>query len=277
MDNLPLLTAKNVSCSVRGKRLIDDVSLTLRGGRVTALIGPNGAGKSTLLRILAGDRTYASGGVFYGTEDTQRLSPWHLAAKRAVVTQAAQLAFPFSVREVAALGLDGLGQRIAPTERRSLISAALEKVGMNQFAERIYQTLSGGEQQRVQFARAMIQLWAANRRNRHQILFLDEPTAHLDMTHQLRLMDGVRELTADGTAALIIMHDLNLAAAYADELLVLDRGRLVAQGRPYDILTKEILEDVFDIDSGLGDVGPADTPFILPHAHAGKSRRIQDA
>lgn len=267
---LPILTAQNVTCSLRGKLLIDDVSLTLKGGQVTALIGPNGAGKSTLLRILAGDRRYARGSVFYCTEDAQRLSPWQLAAKRAVVTQAAQLAFPFSVWEVAALGLDGLGRSIAPTERRSLIDVGLERVGMSQLAGRIYQTLSGGEQQRVQFARAMIQLSGGSRRNKHQLLFLDEPTAYLDMTHQLRLMDCVREFTTGDTAALITVHDLNLAAAYADELLVLNHGQLVAQGRAADILTSKLLEDVFGLEGGLGEIGTANLPFILPHSHAEK-------
>jgi iron complex transport system ATP-binding protein len=277
MDDPPILTAQDVTCNVRGKLLIDKISLALKGGQITALIGPNGAGKSTLLRILAGDRTNASGNVFYGTENLQRLTPWQLATRRAVVSQTTRLAFPFSVLEVAALGLDGLGRSVASAERRRLVNLGLERVGMSRFAGRIYQTLSGGEQQRVQFARAMIQLWGGNRKSNQQVLFLDEPTAHLDMSHQLRLMDAVRELATADTATVITMHDLNLAAAYADELLVLSGGRLVAKGHPRNVLTTALLKDVFGLDGGLGDAGSAHLPFILPHGHAENVRTFKRA
>ncbi len=273
----PLVTARNATYALRGKVLVDDVSLTLERRQLTAVIGPNGAGKSTLLRVLAGELACSAGSVLYADADARLLSPWQLARRRAVMAQATRLAFPFSVQEVAALGIDGLGGNLAPAMRRRLVAAALEKAEVAHLAERICQTLSGGEQQRVQFARALTQLWGGRTTNEDQVLFLDEPTAHLDMKHQLLLMDEVRDLAANGVAVFVTMHDLNLAAAYADHLLVLSRGGLVAQGTPHDILTTELVAAVFGIDSRIGEAAPPGAAFILPHAHAENTGRARPA
>ncbi|MEJ0052383.1 MAG: heme ABC transporter ATP-binding protein [Methylovirgula sp.] len=265
--------AENVSYSIRGKELIAGVSLALERGQMTAVIGPNGAGKSTLLRILAGDLAPARGLVCYADIDARFLQPWQLAARRVVMAQTTRLAFPFSVWEVAALGIDGLGRRFSRSRRQDLIIAALEKAEVIHLAERIYQTLSGGEQQRVQFARALTQLWATDAPNVTPVLFLDEPTAHLDMSHQWMLMDEVRALVAKGVSAFVTVHDLNLAAAYADRIIIMSRGHLVAQGTPAEVLRSELVATVFGIDSQIGEAAPEGSAFILPHRHAQKKRR----
>ncbi len=189
------------------------------------------------------------------------------------MAQTTRLAFPFSVWEVAALGIDGLGRRFRRSERQDLIVTALEKAEVIHLAERIYQTLSGGEQQRVQFARALTQLWAGDAPDVTPVLFLDEPTAHLDMSHQWMLMDEVRGLVANGVSAFVTVHDLNLAAAYADCIIVMSRGHLVAQGTPAEVLSSELIATVFGIDSKIGEAAPDGSVFILPHAHAQKKRR----
>ncbi|HEY0145883.1 MAG TPA: ATP-binding cassette domain-containing protein, partial [Methylovirgula sp.] len=213
------------------------------------------------------------GRVCYAGTDARLLSPWQLAARRVVMAQATHLAFPFSVWEVAALGIDRLGRKFPRSRRQDLIIAALEKAEVGHLADRIYQTLSGGEQQRVQFARALTQLWAGAATNGTPVLFLDEPTAHLDMSHQWMLMDEVRNLVANGVSAFVTVHDLNLAAAYADRIIVMSHGRLIAQGTPNAVLSNELVVKVFGIDSKIGEAAPEGSTFILPHGHAQKKRR----
>ncbi len=266
------VSAENVTYAIRGKELVAGVSLALARGQMHAVIGPNGAGKSTLLRILAGELPPSGGRVRYADLDVRLLSPWQLAARRVVMAQTTRLAFPFSVWEVASLGIDGLGRRFPRGRRQDLIVAALEKAEVVQLAERIYQTLSGGEQQRVQFARALTQLWAGDATNDTPVLFLDEPTAHLDMSHQWMLMDEVRSLVANGVSAFVTVHDLNLAAAYADHVIVMSNGHLVAQGTPAEVLSSELVATVFGIDSKIGEAAPDGSAFILPHGHAGRHR-----
>ncbi|MEW6435999.1 MAG: heme ABC transporter ATP-binding protein [Pseudomonadota bacterium] len=264
---VPIVAARNITYAVGDKILVEDVTVTLERGRLTAVIGPNGAGKSTLLRILAGELTSNSGNVRYLDQDVRSLSAWQLALRRAVMAQTTRLAFAFSVKEIAALGIDSLGRRASREARQALVATALEKADVGHLADRIYQTLSGGEQQRVQFARALTQLWAGQSIKRDQALLLDEPIAHLDMRHQLALMDAARAQARDGVAVLVTIHDLNLAAAYADHLLVLNRGRLVAQGRPHEVLTSRLLAEVFGVDAGIGEAPPG-AVFVLPHRHA---------
>jgi iron complex transport system ATP-binding protein len=266
------ISAEDVTYAIRGKELIAGVSLVLERGQMNAVIGPNGAGKSTLLRILAGELAPSSGRVCYTNVDARLLSPWQLAARRVVMAQATHLAFPFSVWEVAALGIDGLGRRFPRSRRQDLIAAALEKAEVSHLAERIYQTLSGGEQQRAQFARALTQLWAEDAPNATPILFLDEPTAHLDMSHQWMLMDEVQNLVSNGVAAFVTVHDLNLAAAYADRIIVMNRGHVIAQGTPIEVLSSELIATVFGLDSKMGESAPDGSAFILPHAHAERHR-----
>jgi iron complex transport system ATP-binding protein len=267
------ISVEDVTYSIRSKELIAGVSLVLERGQMTAVIGPNGAGKSSLLRILAGELAPSSGRVCYAGTDARLLSPWQLAARRVVMAQTTRLAFPFSALEVVALGIDGLGRRFLSSRRQDLISAALEKAEIGHLAERIYQTLSGGEQQRVHFARALTQLWAGDATNDTPVLFLDEPTAHLDMGHQWMLMDEVRNLAANGVAAFVTVHDLNLAAAYADHIVVMSRGRLVAQGSPAEVLTNELIATIFGLDSQIGEAAPEGSAFVLPHGHAQRKRR----
>jgi iron complex transport system ATP-binding protein len=263
-----IVEARDVSYAAGGVSLIAHISLALAAGRSTIVTGPNGAGKSTLLRVMAGELPCTSGSLCYGNADVRQLPPWGLAARRAVMAQATRVAFSFSVYEVVRIGVDGLGRKLLRTARDRLIAEALAQAEISHLAERAYHSLSGGEQQRVQFARVICQLFGGKSSNAPQAAFFDEPTAHLDMTHQLMLMDDVRRLAQTGIAVFVTMHDLNLAAAYADHLVVLKSGQLVAQGRPYDVLTNELLAEVFCIDGGIGEVPPPGTPFFLPHLHA---------
>lgn len=239
-----MIQARSVSLTIGAATLVDSVDAAVRPGRVTAILGPNGAGKSSLLSLLAGERRPSAGGVALGG---RCLSSWpaaELARRRAVVPQAAQLAFPFTVEQVVRLGF---ALTPPPKGRRAAIVAQAMAAGdVAHLAERSMPTLSGGERQRVHFARALAQL-AANDDGQPAYLLLDEPTASLDPAHQHSLLAAVRAWVArSGGGAAVVLHDLTLAARYADDMLVLSHGKVAARGA-MDQLRAEVLEQVYGI------------------------------
>lgn len=242
-----LLEARGVGYAIAGRPIVAEVSLTLAPGMMSVLVGPNGAGKSTLLRLLTGELAPSAGTVLQGGRPLAALVPWQLAARRAVMAQATQLAFPFAVHDVVALALEAVGRRLSPARRATLLESSLAGADVAHLAGRAYQTLSGGEQQRVQFARALCQLRAGQAAGEGRMLFLDEPIASLDLHHQLALLDAARALAREGTSVFAILHDLGLAAGHADQLLVMAGGRLVAAGGPA-ILDRALLRRVFRVD-----------------------------
>ncbi|NEU12388.1 heme ABC transporter ATP-binding protein [Methylobacterium sp. BTF04] len=259
-----LLTASDLTYTVAGRDLVRDVSLTVAPGTLQVIVGPNGAGKSTLLRLLCGEIHPSRGSVAYGVEPIASIPPWRLAGMRAVLPQAARLAFPFSVADVARIGLDGIGRGLTRRDRSAILARTLEQADVAHLAERAYQTLSGGEQARVQFARVLCQLAAGRTIAGRQVLFLDEPTASLDLRHQASLLDAAAALSRDGVGVVAILHDLNLAAAYADTLLVMDSGRLVADGPPAMVLRDDLIARVFQVSWPVGRVPEAGQAFLLP-------------
>ncbi len=258
----PVIEARAAGYSVRGKALVHAASLALDEGRITAIIGPNGAGKSTFLKLLSGELVPDVGQIRSLGTDIGALPPWRLACRRAVMAQASRLAFPFLVHEIVRMGLEGYGARAAGGFG-GIVEGALARADAAHLAGRQYQTLSGGEQQRVQFARTLCQLEAGRRIEPRQALLLDEPIASLDLCHQLALMDAVREAAhGEGVAVLAVLHDLNLAAHYADYLVAMNGGRIVATGVPSEVMTPGLIRAVFRVDVGaMPDIaGPA----ILP-------------
>jgi iron complex transport system ATP-binding protein len=264
MPESAIVEGRNLSYRASGRALVEDASLALPAGRLTVLVGPNGAGKSTLLKLLSGELAPAAGEVRLGAEPLSAIPGWRLACRRAVMAQQTRLAFPFTVYEVARLGVDGVGRALTRSARAALIGQGLEAAGVLELAARAYQSLSGGEQQRVQFARALCQLEAGASLGESQALFLDEPVANLDLCHQLALLDRARALAARGVAVLAVLHDLNLAAAYADTLVAMDNGRIVARGAPGQVLKDALLAGVFKVDLALGRLPPPGLPFLLP-------------
>jgi len=254
-----------LSVRVGSKRLLDGVSFTVTPGETIAIIGPNGAGKSTLLRALSGEIAPSGGRIRLHGLAPQAWHPRELALRRAVLSQHVSVMFPFTVAEVVRMGAG---------ERRSaaidaMAEAALAAVDLAGFEGRIIGTLSGGEQQRVHFARVMLQLACGEAAHGPGILLLDEPTASLDLRHQLDLVAVAQQCAARGTTTIAIVHDLNLAALLAKRVIVLDRGRLAADGPPAQTITDEMLTRVFAVTSAVGRVPDATMPFVLPH-HAEK-------
>ncbi|MBN9444501.1 MAG: heme ABC transporter ATP-binding protein [Bosea sp.] len=263
----PLLSGRQLCFAAGGRMLVSDASLDLEPGATTILIGPNGAGKSTLLKLLTGELAPAAGSVHCADEALGTVPAWRLACLRAVMAQHSRLAFPFSVYEVARLGVDGIGRALTRQRREAIVAEALAAAGVLDLAGRRYQTLSGGEQQRVQFARVLCQLEAGRSVAERQVLFLDEPIASLDLCHQLALLDMARSIAGRGVAVLIVLHDLNLAVTYADHLVVMDRGRIIAQGPPAETLDDALLQQVFRVGLSLSRAPAPGLPFLLPQQH----------
>lgn len=247
-----------------GRVALDGVSICVAPGELLALCGPNGAGKSTLLGALAGDPILSDSLVTLDGVELRRLAPEILARRRAVLEQAPSLAAAFTVSELAALGasvapLDG------PSSLDPIITHALSAAGAQGFAATPLVSLSGGEQARAHFARVLAQLVAgrATEPSSTQALLLDEPTASLDLAHQSVLLRAALEIARDGVAVAAVLHDLNLAAAFADRVAILASGRLVAQGAPEMVLTSERLGSIYGV-SVVVDRAPSGSVRVTP-------------
>lgn len=239
-----------------GRWLLRDASLALWAGRVHAVVGPNGAGKSTLLRLASGELRPCAGAVLLDGRPLRDSPAPLLAARRAVLAQAASLAFPFTAGEVARLGAEGVGRGLRPADRRRIAADALERADVAHLAERPVQELSGGERQRVHLARVLAQLEAGSSLGEPQALLLDEPVAALDLRHALALLALAREIAARGTAVMAVLHDLQLAAAFADEVTLVEGGRVSAQGTPREVLTPQRIEAAFGVALAGPDLPP---------------------
>lgn len=241
-----MIVASRVRVTRGGRVLLDDVSVSAHTGEVLAILGPNGAGKSTLLKVLAGELVPDAGSVALEGRRLANWPPLELARRRAVMRQQAHLEFDFTAREVVTMGRYPYAARPAGARDRDIADEALAAVDAAHLAARAYPRLSGGEKARVQFARALAQVWPGDSGSR--LLLLDEPTASLDITHQHGLLALARALTrAHRFAVVLVLHDLNLAARYADRVVLLDRGRLAASGPPRHVLTPERLSATYRV------------------------------
>ncbi|WP_020669993.1 heme ABC transporter ATP-binding protein [Amycolatopsis nigrescens] len=232
-----LAEAEEVTVEVAGKRLLDRVSLSVHAGEVLVLVGPNGAGKSTLLAALAGDRRPSAGQVRVAGRPVPEWSTVELAQRRSVLPQQNPLSFPFEVLAVVRMGRAPWEGTEAELEDDAVVEAALAATELGAFRHRRYPSLSGGEQARAALARVLAQ--AA------PLLLLDEPTASLDLRHQEEVLKLARTRAAEGDGVLLVLHDLGLAAAFADRMAVLADGELAAVGPPEQVCTEDLLGEVY--------------------------------
>ncbi len=253
-----MIALDHVSLRRNSRLLIDRLSLAFMPGRITAIVGPNGAGKSTLVNLASGELTLSAGTVTLDGQPLGRLGPQELALRRAVLPQACESVPGLTARELSTLGASRLGA----DEPRALVDRALERVGLAHCTDRITERLSGGGRQRAHLARVLVQLWAGARRHGPGMLLLDEPIAAQDLAHQLRVLDIAGEHARSGGAVGIVLHDLNWAAHIADRLVVLQHGRIHAEGAPEAVLTRGMLAAVYGVVLEPGAV-PAG-PFLLP-------------
>lgn len=253
------LVARGVTVQVDRKTLVDSVDFSVEPGQVHALIGPNGAGKSTLLAVLAGDRTPSEGTVLLGDVPLADISLDERSRLRSVLTQEHEVAFGFTAREIVELGRrPWIGKSTASEDAQKITWAMLSTDVVEKAMQRV-PTLSGGERARVALARILAQ--------DTDVVLLDEPTAALDLGHQEDVLTLVRDLAHNAErpkAVVVVLHDLNLAAAYADTISLLAEGRLAASGTPQEVLTADRISSTYHKDVEIISNPRTGAPIVVP-------------
>ena len=239
------LSVRKISIQAGSQTLLDQVSMELQPGVLTMVIGPNGSGKTTLLRALAGELSPARGEVRLEHRPLSLWKPLHLARLRSVLPQTDSLSFPFRAEEVVIMGRSPW--REALSRSAAIAGETLALMDARHLAQRTYTTLSGGEKQRVQLARVLAQIWS-EQHDTPRYLLLDEPVSALDLGHQYSLLNRIKRQTREhGSGALVTLHDLNLAAQFADRLILLDQGGVAADGTPQTVLQASLIERVYGL------------------------------
>lgn len=254
-----LCVAKPISTPGGDKTLLlNDINCELQAGEILAVIGPNGAGKSTMLKAIAGDLAYHGEIQIGAAAASSKLR----ARQVAVLPQLSLLNFPFRVFEV--VNLARIPHQTGREHDQQIVRSALKLMDIAYLEDRLYPELSGGEKQRVQLARVLAQIWNADDApSGTRLLLLDEPTAALDLGHQQQLMQAIQVFAKSGVAVLMVLHDINLAAQYADKLLALLCSQQLAYGTVEEVITEQIVHRLFNIESSIIRHPQHGTPIIL--------------
>ena len=259
-----MIDVSNLVVRLGGKTVVQDVSFAAAPGTLTAICGPNGSGKTTTMKAISGELAY-QGSVHMNGPEIASLQAWQLAEMRGVLPQASSISFPFTVREIVRMGLTS-GRNSRPEQADRIAAEALASVDLSGFEGRFYQELSGGEQQRVQFARVLCQISEPVIDGKSCWLLLDEPVSSLDISHQLTIMTLARQFCQRGGGVIVVMHDLNLTALFADRMVLLKGGHLQAAGPVKEVLQDRHLQDVFGCNLRVNRVPADGVPFVLAHS-----------
>lgn len=259
---MSILKVENLAVPSPAKRsaqhgLVNNVNFDMPAGEVLAIIGPNGAGKSSLLKAIMGELA------FNGTVSMPTISPIpNLRAKQlAILHQQNSLNFPFSVSEVVELGRTP--HSTGKKEDQRIVAKALELMDISYLADRVYTELSGGEKQRTQLARVFCQLWEPAANTPTRLLILDEPLSALDLGHQHDIMRAVKQFASQGVSIIMVLHDINMAARYADRLLAMLCSEQIALGSPQDVITPEIMQTLFGLPVEILISPNTNTPVVI--------------
>ena len=242
------IKSNNVDITLGGRDILNNISVEIAAGEITTVIGPNGAGKSTLLKALAGDIKPDKGNIFYDGKNLIDINIQERAFTRSVMSQLQPIAFDFSVREIIEMGWIDRGQSDYAEEFENAVMDIVLECGVENLIHRNFNTLSGGEQRRIHFARTLLQLWRPSDAKDPKYLLLDEPTANLDLTYEVKMLNIIKEVSKAGSGVMLVLHDLNLAAKYSDKIILLSNGKMVKIGSPKDVLKAELLSVIYDID-----------------------------
>jgi len=257
-----MLSGAGISFKAGNKFLLEETTVNFLPGMFHVVMGANGAGKSTLLKILAGNQKPASGYVFLEGKDLNAFSKKLLAQKRAVLSQQYQITFPILVSDMVMMGRYPYYVQNPSKEDKEICNLALQTMQVQDLQERDYNSLSGGEAQKVQMSRVLAQVGTTNE-NSKKILFLDEPVSHLDLRYQHQLLQVAKELTQKHVTVIAVLHDINLALSFADRILFMKKGAITHDvSHPYDV-DSAIIREVFDIDSKVILVGEKAKPVIV--------------
>lgn len=256
-----MISLRKVGVFIAQKKLIRDVSLEIVPGEVHVLLGHNGAGKSTLMKTLTGERAASEGEIWFSHRPLHRWAAADLAQRRAVVQQFVELPFSMSVMDLVLLGRLAHGGQGESSEDVQIAVDSLVYSGAEHLGGRMYQTLSGGERQKVMLAKALAQIWDAPH---PRALLLDEPFSNMDLSIQQEMMAILSRLSKEGTAVFLIVHDLNLASRFADRITIMRDGRILSTGTPKEVMTCALVQQAFGLPVEIWNHPKKDYPVVIP-------------
>ena len=241
------LNLESISLKLDNRQILKDVSLEINEGEIVSVIGPNGAGKSTLLNVLTGDINPDSGEIFYDNKQLKQISIQERAFTRSVMSQMQTLVFNFSVKDVIEMGWLQRGNSDFSNNFSMAFENVTKECNVHNLIHRKFNSLSGGEQRRVHFARTLLQLWRPSESNDPRYLLLDEPTANLDLSSEMLLMNILKKRASLNVGILVILHDLNLASHFADKIAIIKDGEIMAFGEPEKIMEDAFLTSIYEV------------------------------
>ncbi|RQP15429.1 MAG: heme ABC transporter ATP-binding protein [Parapedobacter sp.] len=255
-----MIEVRNIHYAVGAAKLVENISFDVQPGEMLAVIGANGAGKSTLLKLLCKEISPTKGDIYIRKRPIETYKLDALAKFRAVLAQINTLSISFKVHELVMMGRYPHFVHKPTEDDLRIVKTAMEETGITEFANRDYNTLSGGEQQRVQLARVIAQIYDQPK----GLLFLDEPTNGLDLLYQQQILSLARGLANRGYCVISILHDINFASRYADKVMILKKGKRVAFGKPQEVITCENIHEAFNIQVRLFHDDEFKCPLVIP-------------
>lgn len=262
-----MLKTEDIHYHIGKKKILNGISAEFNPGEFNMILGPNGSGKSTFLKIFSGEINQYGGSVLYDGEKISHHKKEELAKRRAVMSQQPELSFPLMVEEVVMMGRYPHFTFNPNKKDEEICNEVMKQMNLSSFKERNYLTLSGGEKQRVQYARVLAQIWEKPQTG-YRYLFLDEPLTSLDINYQQEFLQVAAKFTENNTILIAVMHDINLAIQYADNLFFLKEGELIAYGKPKDILTEELIKEVFNVPVSIINNPVNNAPLVVYHNNA---------
>ena len=262
-----VMEASDVTVRIGDAILLDRVGFAVEAGRFSAILGPNGAGKSTLMKVLAGSLQPTAGRVWLWGKTLREWPRRETSQLRAVLSQRTDLTFPFTVRDVVLLGRSPYAGHSRRDTDLAVVNSTMKMCGISHLSRRVYPTLSGDEQQRVQLARVLAQLHRNGTNFEDcsgQVLLLDEPTSSLDIAHQHAILTLARALAGRGMAVVAVLHDLNQAVVFADSVHLMKDARFVEAGPPAEIIRPDSVKTVFDIDVRMVSQAGESIRYVVP-------------
>lgn len=250
------IKSESMSLEIDGGEIVNDINIEVFPGKVLALIGPNGAGKSTILKILSGDIKPTSGVVKYNDINISNIPFVDRAHIRGVMSQSQTIVFDFSVLEIVEMGWLHSDHNYYTSFYPDVLKQIIEDCELQHLVDRKFNTLSGGEQKRVHFARVLLQLWIPEGDIHPRFMLLDEPLANLDIYHELKMLEIIKRHLSKNIGVLLILHDLNTASKFADNIVLMKNGTIVKNGSTIEVLTESILSETYETKIKVNDTSP---------------------
>jgi len=239
------IKVQNIFYEINNNKILKNVSLTIDTGKICSILGPNGSGKSTLVKLISGDIKPQNGFIFFNDRNLNDISIEDRAKIRSVMSQSQQIFFDFSVREIIEMGWIEENGMYSISDINESLQKVAKECEVYSLLDRRFNNLSGGEQRRVHFARTLIQLYNKIELNNKRYLILDEPTANLDLLHELKLIKKLKAKANEGFGVLVVLHDLNIAYNFSDQIALINNGEILHKGPPDDVISDEILTSIY--------------------------------